>query len=51
MEKHKKIPNLLHTESLLLPKNTTSRIQLLDAGVIAWIKKQFRVTQLKCVIH
>ena len=45
------IPNLLHTQILFLPKNTTSRIHPLDEGVIACIKKRFRRTKLNGAIH
>ncbi len=36
------LPNLLHLEVLFLPKNSTSRTQPLDAGIIACIKRRFR---------
>ena len=35
------LPDLLHVCLLFLPKNTTSKLQPLDAGIIAAIKKEY----------
>ena len=37
-----KLPTLLHVQILFLPKNTTARLQPLDAGIIASVKKRYR---------
>ena len=44
------VPPLLNLEVLFLPKNATSRLQPLDAGAIACIKKRFRLVQLRNAI-
>lgn len=45
------IPNKLKLKFYFFPKNTTSSIQPLEAGVIFCIKKRFMRTQLKGAIH
>ena len=36
------MPNLLHVKVFFLSKNTTSRLQPLDTGIIASIKTRYR---------
>ena len=41
------LPNLDHVQVVFLPKNTTSKLQPMDAGVIACIKKRYRRRQIE----
>ena len=45
------IPKHSNIEVVFLPKNTTSRIQPLDAGVIACIKRRYRGKQVKRAVQ
>lgn len=49
--KHETLPVAHNVQILFLPKNTTSRLELLDAGVIEPIKRRYRKHQLERVIH
>ena len=40
------LPTLLHVQVLSLPKGTTARLQTLDAGIVASIKKRYRLHQI-----
>jgi hypothetical protein len=42
---------LKNVEVLFLPKYTTSRLQLLDAGIIALFKRKYRALFVQYLIH
>ena len=44
------LPTLPHIDVIYLPANTTSRVQPLDSGVIASLKKRYRNQQLSRAI-
>ena len=45
------LPTLLHVHVLFLPKNTTARLQPLDGGIIASLKKLYKKPQVQRAIH
>ena len=40
--KKESLPELQNVHVEFLPPNTTSKVQPLDAGIIAWVKKMYR---------
>ena len=44
------LPDLRKTKVLFLPKNTTSHIQAMDAGVTACIKGRYRRAQIRAAV-
>ena len=48
---HPSIDNLVSTELIFLPSNTTSKFQLMDQGVIRSLKAHYKTMSIKKVIE
>lgn len=43
------MPTLCNVWVEFLPANTTSKVQPLDSGIIAWVKSKYKILLLLCV--
>ncbi len=49
-ENIEKLPQIHHVDVIFLPKNSTSRRQSLDLGIIVYVKRRYRRRQIERVV-